>query len=273
MIADAYAIFQYVRSAVTSVAYPRRLDYTVAIGGLDGSTYRQNHYHASFDSSDGTIRVLPVSDEELASRPPRPHDFQFSKLVIFGVPIAIGHPPPSPDVIGVPLLSPTYTFGLAYPLPATRKASEGGEGNTLPTIAIVSTKTRDYNVTLLDTPDLDGTPTYHLKLTPLRRPKDNRLRELWIGQNDYLPRKAVVAGNFTIAPLVDVPWTIAFTLYDGAPVIASESADATLYLAHRRVVRNAAIAFTGFHEPSGSLVDEPLLAPEVDDSTLVEPPP
>ena len=130
-------------------------------------------------------------------------------------------------------------------------------------IAVVSTRTRDYAVTLLDDPLLEGVPTYHLKLTPLRKPKANRLRDLWVDASDYLPRQAVVAGNFTDAPLTDVPWTISFAIFEGAPVIASETADTTLYLPHRRVVRDASIAFENIHEPSGSLVGEPLVEPRV----------
>ncbi len=115
-------------------------------------------------------------------------------------------------------------------------------------------------------------PTYHLALTPLRRPKDNRLRELWVGANDYLPRKAVISGNFTIRPLVDVPWTIDFAVVDGAPYIARESAAATLYMEHRRVIRSAVIAFDDIREPSG-IYDRPLVEPApTETSTLLREP-
>ena len=153
-------------------------------------------------------------------------------------------------------------FGLAYAPPA--HAAESYETPArLPVIAVVSSNARDYAVSLIDTPLLDATPTYHLRLTPLRKPKDNRLRELWIGAADYLPRKAVVAGNFTLAPLVDVPWTIDFSVVDGAPFVARETADATLFLAHRRVVRDARISFDDIHEADGSyIVNKPLLEPD-----------
>lgn len=263
---DAFAIFQRTRSAVSSASYPRRLDYTVAISGFDGDQFRENHYRASYDPGDGTIREFPISDEELAAPPTVPHGIT---VRIQGM--TIGPQPPSVDVMGVPLLAPTYAFGLQFPLPQHVPKSDS-PATGLPTIAIVSTTTRDYAVVLVDAPFLDGIATYHLKLTPLRKPRVNRLRELWVGANDYLPRKAVVAGNFTTRPLADVPWTISFTLFDGAPVIASEDADATLYLAHRRVVRDASIAFENLREPSGSPVDEPIVEPQVEGGALVEPP-
>jgi hypothetical protein len=99
------------------------------------------------------------------------------------------------------------------------------------------------------------------------------LRELWIGTNDYLPRRAIVAGNFTLAPLVDVPWSVDFSILGGAPYITRESAADTLYLAHRRVVREATIAFEDVREPDGTIYDTPLVEPEIEDTTLVEPSP
>jgi hypothetical protein len=272
-LSDAYAIFQRARSAVTSAAYPRRLDYTIAITGFDGDRPRQNHYLASSDPYDGSIRLFPISAEELAQPAPIPHGVRVSiSIGIYGgaIVIPIGRPPPTFDLIGPPLLAPTYMFGLNFSEPAAVVGS--AESNALPTIAVVSTTTRDYEVALLDAPSLDGVSTYHLKLTPLRKPRDNRLRELWVGENDYLPRKAVVAGNFTSAPLVDVPWTIGFSLFNGAPVIADERADATLYLPHRRTVREAEIAFEDVHERGKTIVGEPLVEPEAGEGTLTEPP-
>ncbi len=150
-------------------------------------------------------------------------------------------------------------------------AMPAGE-SSLRVIAIVSAQAPEYRVDLVDTPAIDDVATYHLRLMPLRRPKENRLRELWVGETDYLPRKAIIAGNFTVAPLVDVPWTIDFSIVDGAPYIARESAEQTLYLAHHRVVRDAVVAFQDIREPNGSLYDTPLIEPEQSDSALTEPP-
>jgi hypothetical protein len=189
-----------------------------------------------------------------------------------GTQIPVGHPAPNEDLLGEPLLEPTYMFGLRYQ--AARAAATSPEADSsLRVIAIVSSRAPDYRVSLIDTPLLDGVPTYHLGLAPLRRPKDNRLRELWIGTNDYLPRKAIVAGNFTLAPLVDVPWSVDFSILGGAPYITRESSVETLYLAHRRVVREATIAFEDIHERNSTIYGMPLIEPDVQDTTLVEPGP
>ncbi|MFY9884602.1 MAG: hypothetical protein WAL67_14145 [Candidatus Cybelea sp.] len=276
---DANAIWLRARSAVTTAEYPRRIDYTIVVTGLDGRRPATDHYRASCDPSDGAIRLFPISDEQLAQPPPVPRGVNtYFTISLAGgsgpagvVAIPMGHPVPAVDLLGEPLLSPTYTFGLRYASATSRVDTEAG--SPLKVIATVSAQTPEYRVALVDTPTIDDVPTYHLRLTPLRRPKENRLRELWIGTNDYLPRRAAIAGNFTLAPLVDVPWTIDFSIVDGAPYIARESAAATLYLQHKRVVREASIAFEDIREPNGSLYGEPLVEPAATDTatTLTEP--
>jgi hypothetical protein len=273
---DAYALWQRARTAVTSARYPRRLTYTIAVSGLDGQTPVSDHYRASCDPEDGAIRVFPISDEQLAKPPPVPHgvNASFNIGICFGpcagIALPLGRPAPYQDLLGEPLLAPTYAFGLRYP--SRMPAHDADEPSVLRTIAVVATQTRDYQVTLIDTPDFDGTPTYHLALRPLRHPQDHRLRELWIGTADFLPRRAIVAGNFTVAPLVDVPWTIDFTVLDGAPYVSRESASSTLYLTHRRVVRDAIVAFENISEPT-SIYETPLIRPEATETSLVEPGP
>jgi hypothetical protein len=274
---DAYAIFQHTRSAVTAVRYPPRLDYTIAVTGDDGSTPRTNHYVAVCGGGSG-IRVSSISQEEVANpTTPRGTNVSIHFYLSEGnspgrsnTTISVGRPASSADVLGVPILTPTYMFGLRIP-ERSSEAPPARPSSSLPTIAVVSTEKRDYSVSLLGTDVVSGVDAYHLGLTPLREPKVNRLRELWVGQADYLPRKALVAGNFTIAPLVDVPWTINFTLDDGAPLIANESADKPLYLAQQRIVTNATVSFDDVRE-NHDFIGVPLLTPPITDATLVEPP-
>ena len=278
MIVDAYALWLHARSAVTSAVYPSRIGYTIDVSGLDGSKPVAQHYRAVDDQSVGEVRVFPISDEELAAPPPVPHGVNFN----FGLTLCIakggcdsysvpaGKRPTASDLLGVPLITPAYAFGMRYRSVAV--ATPSSAQSPLRVIATVSAQAPEYRVSLIDTPEIDGITTYHLGLVALRHPKDNRLRELWIGENDFLPRRAIIAGNFTQAPLVDVPWTVDFAVVDGAPYISRESAGATLFLAHRRVVHDAAIAFENIHEPD-SIYNEPLVAPAASETTptLVEP--
>ena len=265
------------RSAVTAARYPDKIDYTIAISGLDGAQPRANHYRATSRPDEGVVDVGPISQEEAAKPPPVPHGFNFSVTAtlygILSIRIPMGRPPPSADLIGVPLLAPTYMFGLAYQRRFEAR-NDGGSETKIPVIAVVSANARDYAVKLVDTPVVDEVKCYHLALAPLRKPKDNRLRELWVGESDYLPRKAVVAGNFTPAPLVDVPWTIDFSVAGATPFIRRESAGATLYLAHRKVVRDATIVFEDVREAGAAMAyDRPLISSDATDTTLTEPNP
>jgi hypothetical protein len=276
---QAYDLFAHARAAVSSARYPASVDYTIAISGLDGQTPRANHYRAYSRPAEGIIDVAPVSAEEEA-HPIVVHgiNFALTATVCGGrcetgsatVSEPVGRAPDSADLVGVPIIEPTYAFGLKYP--EARGQPQTEEASKLPTIAIVATQTHDYDVTLVDEPLVDGTPTYHLRLKALRKPHDNRLRELWIGQSDYLPRRAVVAGDFTIAPLVDVPWTIDFGVTAGCPYIADEKAQATLFLAHRHVVQNAVIAFENVRDAGDdSFFHRPLIQYDPDATALVEP--
>src|SRR5580692_6936311 len=125
----AYALFLRARSAVSAVVYPRRLDYTISVSGVEADKPRTNHYRASCDPRDGSIRVLPISDEELASPPPHPHDFNFRAVVFSGptgpiLSIPIG-PQLDPDLLGgVPILEPNYSFGLTYRQIARSQATD-----------------------------------------------------------------------------------------------------------------------------------------------------
>ncbi|HEY1428039.1 MAG TPA: hypothetical protein VGF18_00570 [Candidatus Tumulicola sp.] len=273
--AEAYALFFRARSAITAARYPRRLDYTISVSGIEAGASHTNHYKATCDPLSGSVRVLPISDEELASPPPHPHDFDFRSIVISGpagpiLAVPVGRPP-DPDLLGgVPILEPTYSFGLSL-RHTSWQSNQGDADAALPVIAVVSTNARDYDISLVDMPTIDGTTTYHLRLTPRHKPKDFRLRELWIGMVDYLPRQILLTGNFTVAPLVDVPWLVSFNVADGVPYIAHERARETLYLAHRHVVTDAEIAFDNVREPSGAVIGEPLIAPDANEGTLVEP--
>ncbi|MDQ2864626.1 MAG: hypothetical protein M3R51_00205 [Candidatus Eremiobacteraeota bacterium] len=169
--------------------------------------------------------------------------------------------------MGVPLLSANYDFGLRAPrVPEKHVANETGP---LPVIASVVSQSRDYDVTMLGTETLKEASVFHLGLRPLRDPGRYRLRELWIDETNHLPVQAIVAGNFTLAPMTDVPWRVDFQIISNVWNVSKESALATLYLAHQRVVREASIDFDNVTEPDG--IYGPAVEPEATSTTLLEP--
>lgn len=251
---DPYAIFMRARSAITMAQRAPLIEYTISVSGIDGAVLRTNHYGASYRTVVNEIDVDAISLEESRERPPIIRDFDVRPQQAGcecqpddGGPlsVSVGNPARSPDLLGVPHLTPTYMFGLDSP--------------TEP----------NYAVTLVDEPAIDNSPAYHLRLTPLHDPKRLRLRELWIGTYDNLPRRAVIEGNFTTAPLTDVPWIIDFAVMNGEPIIVRETAS-TLVLPHQQVLRDVVIAFEDIGERS-ALSGGPLIDPAFIGPALLEP--
>ncbi|MBV8149223.1 MAG: hypothetical protein JO092_09045 [Candidatus Eremiobacteraeota bacterium] len=93
------------------------------------------------------------------------------------------------------------------------------------------------------------------------------MKRAWTRRPAGAPSVAIIV----ISSLVDVPWNIDFSIIGGRPYVARENAERALYLSHRRVVRDATIAFQDVQEDDGSIYDRPLLTPDTADETLVEP--
>ncbi|MEO7201839.1 MAG: hypothetical protein ABI431_03905 [Candidatus Tumulicola sp.] len=207
---DPYALFSQTRSAVSAARYPVRIDYTIGVSGYDGGVAKTNHYQAIDRVAEQSLKVGAISAEEKAAPPiPQGVNVKFVLGICFGgcggIVVPMGRPVASQDLLGVPLLTPAYTYGMQYPLTRRTTSQADAEVEGLPVIAVVATQTREYTIDFVGDETIDDTPVYHLRFTPLRNPKNNRLRQLWAGTTDHLPRRAIVAGNFTIAPLVDVP--------------------------------------------------------------------
>lgn len=270
---DAAAIFAQTRSAVASVAYPPSIAYSIVVNGLDGNVPKANHYHAVLNTETGTIRLQTVSDEDLA-KPPTPHGFNAYFVLrisggrgsgVGGPDFPMGRPPDETDILGVPLLAPTYDFGIVAPYSSRHVDVD----TTLPVIASVASSRRDYEVTFVGTETLEGHASYHLALQPLHEPHKYRLRQLWVDPITHLPERAIVAGNFTLAPMTDVPWQIDFATSNASWYVSKEAPLSTLYLDHRKVIRNASIAFENISVNSSML--GPAIEPDVTPTTLIEP--
>lgn len=225
-------------------SYPRYLSYSVVISG-DGAAGTVTNTYASFaDTIGDTVNVHATSVEE-AAHPyvPRGANVNVNLKVsytrhpeLFSPPIAEGDngdiyvsktvrvtKREQFDLLGVPLLSPTYSFGLRPNDAAQRNASAAPQPG-LKTIASMTAVRRDYDVVYTGVEAVDGTSCYHLTLTPRRDPARFRLRGLWIGEQSYATRQALVQGNFTAGPGPALPWLIHFAEIDNATYVTREDA-------------------------------------------------
>lgn len=241
---DPYEIYARARGFWAAQRYPHYLSYRVRISGdLPASTVT-NTYASFADTLADVVHVRATSAEE-AANPYVPHGTNVDvKLKVsytrhpklFSGASADGDngdihisktvhvtQAQQQDILGVPLLSPAYSFGLRPGDPQER----GGNASPAPglkTIAAVTASRRDYAIRYDGVQTVSGIACYHLALTPLRDPAQLRLRELWIDTRNFATRQARLQGNFTAGPGPTLAWNISFAEHGGALYIQSEDA-------------------------------------------------
>jgi hypothetical protein len=249
----------------------------VVVSGRDGSQPRTDRYRARYYTGTGELRVQTITAAEQAN-PPHPHGFNLALSMTLNGGRGGGtetttskNLTPSKaieDLLGVPFLVPDYSFGIALQAPHAEREAPAPESTGLKTIAVVSAPQHDYAVTSAGTANIGGVLTDHLTLRPLHDPNRYRLRELWIDPSTNLPRRAVVARNFTVAPEDTVPWQIDFAVVDGGLYITTETALAALHEPHARVVKGATVSFD--YKPADGTVPAIALDPG-EFRSLIEP--
>jgi hypothetical protein len=246
---DPYAVYERARAFWLTQTYAPYLTYRVAVTVTQGANTRVERYRSMFDatSSNSTIYADEVSDYELA-HPVVPYGVNICILV------CITKPLPPIDFIGVPLLTPTYTFGLApfirVPPPdsaqsAARLVAEirrkfhdpypvgriplAAPPRPPPTIAHVVTQAHQaYEISYAGSETVNGHTCYHLLLEPRADPHRYRLRELWVDVSTGATWRLAVALNFVRGPGTDAPWIVDFDNVDGVQYIDEETAERPL---------------------------------------------
>lgn len=294
---DAYQIFAHARAVWLSQRYPDMVSYRIAVVVDDRGVTKTNHYRAIYDALHDSVRVDAVSLEEhanphtpegvnLSIRPKR----NFQTILVKPV----GNPESAVDFLGVPHLSPNYSFGISpyvaaapnsqddaaaraalvrairqqYNDPMSEKKTEDlSSHDGLKEIASVATPNRNYVVTYGGMETLAGRDTYHLLLRPVHTSVHLRLRELWVDTQTFATPQLITQGNFN--RLGDVPWTVTFQDVGGSQYIASETANAPVSLGPHTYDR-AKIAFEEIAPAQSAPTSFQPFTPET--NTLEEPP-
>jgi hypothetical protein len=271
-----YAIYDRARNVLAAERYPEQFQYRVTVGVIEGGTTKSEHYHC--ESVDGDIRPMGVSDEERQA-PHYTSGIDLRLVMTLGWNTHKGGPSQTwsaaankkealPDFFGLPLVSPAYMFGLNAATKDDAGAPQANDAGTLHSIATVVSENRAYSISLAGEESLRGIQAYHLELRPLASASVYRLRDLWIDAATYDVLQASVQGNFTNAPMTQVPWTVEFVTVAGVTYIDSEATTATLHFRRDRTFDGALIAFDDISEATGTL---PTLPNVVTDGVLREP--
>ena len=212
----------------------------------DGHVF-DNWWDAYYRSSDDAMALNRLVDDEADRR--RLRGIPFS---IFGVKIFDTNPDAEPIRIDEPRISPADSFGVlsrAAPrptplVPNPRATDEFRE------ISRVEANARQYQVTLAGTERVLGAPALHLKLEPLRDPKLNRLRDLWLDPATYRTVQSSVQGLLSGQPYDAVRWTVRYVVLDGREYVQQIYADEPLRFGLDTIVPKFEFDFVDYHFPN-----------------------
>jgi hypothetical protein len=266
---DPYQVFGEARARWNAQHYPPWIAFTVVtrLGPVDAQVVR--HYGAMFAPSSRSLHVELQSDEERAA-PYVPRGTTGCVTYSFEPcePDLTITRETGPDPLGVPLLSPIYSFGLV--------AGMRGDPNTTPApaanlqvIATVQASRRDYNIEYLGQEPYAGGLAHHLRLTPLRRPSVNRIRAMWVDAVSHDLVRLDVLGNFQQGPSGALPWTVTFQEVDGLQYLETERCDCTIRISGKGY-NGASLTFENV-KPQSSQIPIALQLPEFAKNALTEP--
>jgi hypothetical protein len=284
-LADPYQIFARARAYWLQQSYPPLLEYTVAVSVLESGAVKQERYWSAYDSVNRQVMVDPVSDYEREHPTYAAHGLNLH----FQIPIlqkALGKPQPPTDYLGVPVLAPNYTFGMADIPPTNPSATPdpmalvreiraefhdpnprdwNPEPSPSPsTPRIIEEETvynRIYRVTLDGIESIAGVSAYHLQLQALRDPGRYRLQELWVDTRSFAPIQLIERINFVNGPGTSVPWRVRFTKVAGALYVYDETALRPMHY-EGLVYPEASVAFENIHAVDELSRPAPLFGPQ-----------
>ena len=244
-LSDPYQIFARARAYWQQQSYPPLLEYDVAVTVLESGSVKTERYWSAYDSVNQLVAVDSVSDYE------RAHPTYAAPGINLNIPLLskLVKPQPPTDYLGVPLLAPSYTFGMANipptnpsaspdplelvrevragfhdPSPRGSTAQPSPAPGTLQTIERETVYNRNYRVTLDGVESTYGVPAYHLQLQPLRDPGRYRLEQLWVDTHTFAPIQLIERFNFVAGPGTTVPWRVRFMKTAGALYVYDETA-------------------------------------------------
>ena len=265
---DPYAIYGRARAYWQAARYPANLAYTVVVRVRERGVEKVEHFSSRYDARHDEIHTSGLSSEELAHPHFPPGGFNI-RVKFFG----INRPEDPVDYLGVPLLAPNFSFGIAKYAPAADTDSSDlvrqireqyhdpappsgapPVGSGLKEIGSVEAIARDYDIRLAGLDSIGGHPDYHLTMKPIRSPQRYRLRDVWVNTLSYATDKLVTDGNFTDGPGAGSRWAVTFSQVGSTPYIAIERAESPLKV-DGRTYDDATIAFTEISSVPRSAID------------------
>jgi len=209
-------------------------------------------WDASYRSADGVLVLERIHDAEAENR--RLKGFPFS---IFGVKIFDTNADAEPIRVDAPRLPPTSNFGISGRAPARAATPAPGTSPTpLPSpgdlreIGHVEANARNYAIAYVGDDVVGGTSARHIRLTPVRDPEINRLRDVWIDAATNRTLRLDVQGILNGKPYDGIRWTVRYVTLEGRSYVQQIVADEPLHFGLDTTIPKFEIDFVDYQFPA-----------------------
>jgi hypothetical protein len=243
---QAGQIFKAARDHWGDGNYPRYVTYTVGISYVRDGKLTAFHYQTYEDLRRNLVYARAFSAEEEA-HPRTPS----GTSIVAGSLNGQGGVPVNHDRADDPVGTLALGINQDYRLSRTPRsiraltvASDVANSSNLPIIGSSGIAPHDYTVRLIETTTENGVPVAHLGLTPRRDPHQYIVRDLWVNTATSVVLRARLSENFNRGPLHGVSWIVRYRQIDGAPYIASETAEAPVTYDENETLAKVTIRFT-----------------------------
>ncbi len=275
---DADTIFSLARDAASTQRCPARLEYVIVVAADIDGRVEQNHFRATYLYDLDYLHVDAFSREE-QQHPFVTHGVNVLVTLPF-VPLIglsraltakVNHDGAPLDLLGIPVLKPSYTFGLRRSSQESPQPQDTRSPSGLRVIGSTTARLRDYAVELVGVEKYEGHEAYHLRLTPLREPSHYRLREVWVDASSYAVLQIITDGNFIDGPPTRSEWVTTYQDVDGCRVIDREVALGLLDYGRGRKYEKTTIFFDLIKDPAAYRVPIVTFRRPQGDDDLLEP--
>ncbi|MGH7729308.1 MAG: hypothetical protein ACREM2_11055 [Vulcanimicrobiaceae bacterium] len=242
----AEALFEKAKARWLARTDPPFIRYGALIRYLHHGHVFDNWWDVWYRSSDGRLAVHRIVN--VAEDLRRLRGIPFS---IFGLKIFDTNPDAEPIRLEEPRIAPIDSFGVVTRFGSQPLALPDSDPSApLQTIGTVQANAQDYQIASAGTQIIDGTTTAHLTFVPLRNPRTNRLRDLWIDPADDRTVQLTVAGLFNGEPYDEVPWLVRYVVLDHHTYVQQIIAQQPLRFGVDTIIPKMEFDFVDFHFPA-----------------------
>jgi len=237
----------------TDVPYVR---YGALVRYLHDGRVVDTWWDVNYRSADGALALSRLHDIEAEN-----HRLRGVPFSIFGFKVFDTNPDAVPIRIDDPRIDPASSFGVVtrFGKPIVpRVGSSPGPRVVAPTpaatddfreIGRIESTARAYDVRIAGTETLASAPALHLTLEPLRDPKSNRLRDLWLDPTTYRTLQLRVQGLLDGKPYDGISWTVRYVLVEGRQYVQQIVADEPLHFGIDTTIPKYEFDFVDYHFP------------------------